>query len=81
MKKSFLTMIAVLHLAVLFTPQDSHAQCAMCRSVAESNVKNKQNKVGTGLNNGILYLMAVPYAMGAVAAYYLYKNKDKFLKP
>lgn len=38
------------------------AQCAMCRAVAESGSTNGQN-VGGGLNNGILYLMAVPYLL------------------
>jgi hypothetical protein len=38
------------------------AQCAMCRAVAESGNSNGQN-VGGGLNNAILYLMAVPYLL------------------
>jgi hypothetical protein len=38
------------------------AQCAMCRAVAESGSTNGQN-VGGGLNNAILYLMAVPYIL------------------
>ena len=39
-----------------------NAQCAMCRAVAESGDKNGQHVVG-GLNNGILYLMAIPYVL------------------
>ncbi|CAN5525987.1 hypothetical protein BH11BAC1_BH11BAC1_30680 [soil metagenome] len=38
------------------------AQCAMCRAVAESGSTNGQH-VGAGLNNAILYLMAVPYIL------------------
>jgi hypothetical protein len=34
----------------------------MCRAVAESGNSNGQN-VGGGLNNAILYLMAVPYLL------------------
>ncbi|MBI3510448.1 MAG: hypothetical protein HY064_07270 [Bacteroidetes bacterium] len=37
----------------------SHAQCAMCRAVAQSG----QNTVSGGLNNAILYLMALPYLL------------------
>jgi hypothetical protein len=38
------------------------AQCSMCRAVAESGDKNGQH-IANGLNNGILYLMAVPYLL------------------
>jgi|APGre2960657468_1045069.scaffolds.fasta_scaffold03540_4 uncharacterized membrane protein len=38
------------------------AQCAMCRSVAESGTKNGQT-VAAGLNYGILYLMVIPYLL------------------
>jgi hypothetical protein len=53
------------------------AQCAMCRANAESNLKSGQNKIGKGLNTGILYLMSVPYLMGGVAAYIYFKNRKK----
>jgi len=38
----------------------SSAQCAMCKAVAETG--NGTGKAG-GLNNAILYLMAVPYIL------------------
>jgi hypothetical protein len=37
----------------------SFAQCAMCKAVAQSG----SNTVSGGLNNAILYLMAVPYLL------------------
>jgi hypothetical protein len=55
----------------------SNAQCAMCRAGAESNLKSKENNVGKGLNNGILYLMSVPYLMGGVAAIIYFKHRKK----
>lgn len=45
---------------------DASAQCAMCRRNVESNKDSRNNKVGTGLNKGILYLMSVPYVIGAI---------------
>ena len=36
------------------------AQCAMCKSVVESNIEGG-SAIGAGLNDGILYLMAMPY--------------------
>lgn len=56
---------------------DVSAQCAMCRANAESNLKSGKNKIGRGLNTGILYLMSVPYLMGGVAAYIYFKNRKK----
>ncbi|MFI5217970.1 MAG: hypothetical protein ACHQNT_00680 [Bacteroidia bacterium] len=56
---------------------DVSAQCAMCRANAESNLKSGKNKIGRGLNSGILYLMSVPYLMGGVAAYIYFKHRKK----
>ena len=36
------------------------AQCAMCKAVVEANLESG-GSAGAGLNNGILYLMAMPY--------------------
>ena len=36
------------------------AQCAMCKAVVEANLK-EGGSAGAGLNEGILYLMAMPY--------------------
>jgi hypothetical protein len=52
--------IFILTTIVMLSTLAMHAQCSMCRAVAESGNKNGQN-VGGGLNNGILYLLAVPY--------------------
>ena len=47
---------------------DSYSQCAMCKAVVESNMENGDN-IGAGLNDGILYLMAMPYISLAVVAF------------
>jgi hypothetical protein len=54
---------------------DSNAQCAMCRRVAESSTEAQDNKVGRGLNTGILYLLAIPYVLGGIGFYMWNKNK------
>lgn len=66
-----LTLFSFLSLASI----DTNAQCAMCRRVAESSTEAKDNKVGRGLNAGILYLLAIPYVLGGVGAFMWYKNK------
>ncbi len=50
----------------------SFAQCSMCRAVVETDISGK----GTGINNGIVYLMAFPYALVVLIAFGLvYKMK------
>jgi hypothetical protein len=55
----------------------------MCRRVAETNYEQDSEasatlKRGKSLNNGILYLLSVPYILGAVGAVIWYKNRNKF---
>lgn len=61
----------LVFLILLLLPQISEAQCAMCRAVLESG-----DNVGAaeGINNGIVYLMAVPYVLVAVLFYFVYKK-------
>ena len=46
----------------------AYAQCAMCKSVVESNIDGGST-IGSGLNDGILYLMAMPYLALAIVAF------------
>ena len=57
-----------------------YSQCAMCKAVVESNLENGGTK-GAGLNDGILYLMTMPYiAMIIFATAYYYNKKTKNAK-
>ena len=51
------------------------AQCAMCKAVVESNMKNDANTVGAGLNSGILYLIAFPYILVLVGGLIWYRSQ------
>ena len=56
---------------MLFLRSESlRAQCAMCRAVVEQGGE----EIAEGINSGIVYLMAFPYVVVAVAAYLLYRN-------
>jgi len=59
-------------LAGIFVLQSEslRAQCAMCRAVVEQGGE----EVAEGINSGIVYLMAFPYIVVAVALYLLYRN-------
>jgi hypothetical protein len=60
--------ISAIAFLILFlsTAPVSKAQCPMCRSAVESAMKDEGNSKGLGLNDGILYLLAVPYLAAAV---------------
>lgn len=60
-------------LLLLFT-LPAEAQCAMCRAVLESEEGQETAK---GINNGIVYLMIIPYVLIAVVGYFIYRNKKK----
>ena len=55
----------------LLLSQFSWAQCAMCRAAIESN---GSNAVAEGINNGIVYLMAIPYILVAALFYLVYRK-------
>ena len=75
MKKYLLIFVLLLIFVV-----DSQAQCAMCKAAVEANLKDGGN-AGAGLNQGILYLMAMPYIAMLLfgAFYYLQKRKKQTL--
>ena len=68
----------VLALFLLFQVSDVSAQCPMCKASLESNIKSKteEKKIGSGINKGILYLLAMPFlAAGSITGAYFYNKK------
>ncbi len=51
----------------------SIAQCSICTKTAQQLGKES----ATGLNNGILYLMLLPFAIGGFIAYRWWKNEKQ----
>lgn len=58
-------------LLVLLMPGLLRAQCAMCRAVLESGEGETMAK---GINDGIIYLMAIPYVLVFIMGYIVYKK-------
>jgi hypothetical protein len=58
----------------LFFSLSANAQCAMCRAAlaGESNKAQAQ-----AVNNGIVYLMVIPYLLVGAIGYYIYRMKKK----
>lgn len=67
----------LLLFGLLLSPVIVSAQCSMCRAVAESGHKEDPNKVARGLNNGILYLLSIPYILGGAAYFIWRRNKSR----
>jgi hypothetical protein len=50
------------------------AQCAMCRAQLESM---EDNSLAESVNDGIVYLMAVPYVLIALIGFFIYRSFQK----
>ena len=69
--------LVITVLLLTLTTIDVNAQCAMCKSVVESNMENGDT-IGSGLNDGILYLMAMPYiSLALIALFWVRHNKKQ----
>lgn len=66
MKKPLTILVLILLIAA-----DAQAQCAMCRAVLESE---EGQTAAEGINNGIIYLMAIPYILIAGIGYAIYRK-------
>ncbi|MEL0455087.1 hypothetical protein WJN01_02520 [Flavobacteriaceae bacterium SZ-1-7] len=53
------------------------AQCAMCRAVLESEEGQTAAK---GINDGIIYLMAIPYILIGGIGYIIYRKYNTLKK-
>ena len=58
----------------MFFSVSTNAQCAMCRAALESEGNGVKAEA---VNDGIVYLMAIPYILGAVVAYVVYRIVKK----
>jgi hypothetical protein len=58
-KYLLLSLVSVAFLVLL--ADDSIAQCSMCKKIATDGTTTRS--VANGLNKGILYMLAFPYAM------------------
>ena len=61
----------------LLLPMISSAQCAMCRAALESSGDTSQAQA---VNDGIVYLMVIPYLLVGVVGYVVIKSRQKARK-
>ncbi|MBT3417969.1 MAG: hypothetical protein HN427_04265 [Flavobacteriales bacterium] len=72
MKNKVLLIISILF---IFT-NNAFSQCAMCKAVVETNLESG-GSIGAGLNDGILYLMAMPYLSVLIIGLFWYRLNKK----
>ena len=73
--KSLRVIITLLIFFVFFI--ETEAQCAMCRAVLESE---EGQSTAEGINDGIVYLMAIPYILVGGIGYVIYRTYNKSSK-
>ena len=66
--------VRIFIFSVIILCSDAYSQCSMCRAVLESEEGQSTAK---GINNGILYLMAIPYFLVGLAGWKIYKILKK----
>lgn len=71
-RKSLYSLFFIL--CSLFFSLSTNAQCAMCRAAltSEGNATKAQ-----AVNDGIVYLMVIPYLLVAGIGYYIYRMRKK----
>jgi hypothetical protein len=76
MKSLSKIIVLVVFLCLFATVNEAVAQCPMCKTSVESGLK-EGNTVGMGLNDGILYLLAMPYLLVGSVAFFWYRSYRK----
>ena len=74
--KIIMNKISLLFLLLIFFVIKLNAQCAMCKAAVETNLKDG-GSAGAGLNQGILYLMAMPYIAVLLFGIFYYLQQRK----
>lgn len=68
----------ILFVAIaLLLPFLAQAQCAMCRAALESSGDGSQAQA---VNDGIVYLMVIPYILVGIVGYVVLKSRQKARK-
>ena len=75
MKKPLILLLLTCLLAGV-GGEELFAQCPMCRATAESNLANGGTE-GEGLNNGIMYMLGMPYLLIGTIAFLWWRNRRR----
>ncbi len=67
-------LLGIFLVGFFLFPESVEAQCSMCRAVLESEEGQATAK---GINDGIVYLMAMPYILVGGVAFVVYRMVKK----
>ena len=67
-------LFVYLFLFLIIGIQETYSQCSMCRAVLQSEEGQATAK---GINNGILYLMAIPYILVGIVGWKVFQILKK----
>lgn len=67
-------IVLLIVLLFVLSVDVAYGQCSMCRAVLES-VEGQQT--AKGINNGILYLMAIPYILVGLVGWQIFRLMKK----
>lgn len=76
MKKSVLVISGLVLVLLVTGDGELLAQCPMCRATAETNLANGGTE-GQGLNNGIMYMLGMPYLLIGTIAFLWWRNRKQ----
>jgi hypothetical protein len=63
-----------LFIFLIIEIEETYSQCSMCRAVLQSEEGQATAK---GINNGILYLMAIPYILVGIVGWKVFQILKK----
>ncbi len=76
-KKEFVILLIITLVAIVL-PEQLDAQCAMCKATNETALDEEG---GLGINEGIIYLMGIPYMLLGILGYLFFRKRiGGFLK-
>ena len=67
-------LMLFIFIVFILSSSEINGQCSMCRAVIESEEGQKTAK---GINNGILYLMTIPYLLVGIVGWKVYRILKK----
>jgi|LakMenEpi03Aug12_release.lakeMendotaPanAssembly.Ray.scaffolds.fasta_scaffold650311_2 hypothetical protein len=72
--KNILFFVGLIFCMLFLLPLEADAQCAMCKGAAEANLRQGGGDP-KGLNNGILYMLSIPYLLVGGIGYWWWRNR------
>jgi hypothetical protein len=64
---------SIFLLLLVVSLQDAVSQCAMCKAQLETN----EGEIGNGINEGILFLMIIPYVLLTLLLFVFFRGRIK----